>query len=116
MAFPTQRLRRLRANPVVRAMVRETTLDVRDLVYPIFVVPGRGVARAVESMPGVFQLSVDRAVAEAREVADLGIPAVILFGIPKRKDAVGSEAYDPAGVVPEAVRAVRESVHDLVVI
>ena len=116
MAFPTQRLRRLRANPVVRAMVRETTLDVRDLVYPIFVVPGRAVARAVESMPGVFQLSVDRAVAEAREVADLGIPAVILFGIPKRKDAVGSEAYDPAGVVPEAVRAIRESVPDLVVI
>jgi len=116
MAFPTQRLRRLRANPVVRAMVRETTLDVRDLVYPIFVVPGRGVVRAVESMPGVFQLSVDRAVAEAREVADLGIPAVILFGIPKRKDAVGSEAYDPAGVVPEAVRAVRESVPELVVI
>ena len=116
MAFPTQRLRRLRANPVVRAMVRETTLDVRDLVSPIFVVPGRAVARAVESMPGVFQLSVDRAVAEAREVADLGIPAVILFGIPKRKDAVGSEAYDPAGVVPEAVRAIRESVPDLVVI
>jgi len=116
MAFPTQRLRRLRANPVVRAMVRETTLDVRDLVSPIFVVPGRAVARAVESMPGVFQLSVDRAVAEAREVADLGIPAVILFGIPKRKDAVGSEAYDPAGVVPEAVRAIRESVPHLVVI
>ena len=116
MAFPTQRLRRLRANPVVRAMVRETTLDVRDLVYPIFVVPGREVARVVESMPGVFQLSVDRAVAEAREVADLGIPAVILFGIPKRKDAVGSEAYDPAGVVPEAVRAIRESVPNLVVI
>src|ERR1051325_3850845 len=116
MAFPTQRLRRLRANPSIRAMVRETTLDVRDLVYPMFVVPGRGVARAIASMPGIFQLSVDRAVAEAREVRELGIPAVILFGIPQHKDAVGSEAYDPSGVVPEAVRAVRESVPDLVVI
>ena len=116
MAFPTQRLRRLRANPSIRAMVRETTLDVRDLVYPLFVVPGRGVARAIASMPGIFQLSVDRAVAEAREVRELGIPAIILFGIPQHKDAVGSEAYDPSGVIPQAVRAIRESVPDLVVI
>jgi len=116
MAFPTQRLRRLRANPVVRAMVRETTLDVGDLVYPMFVVPGRGVSRAIASMPGIFQLSADRAVAEAREVRELGIPAIILFGIPQRKDAVGSEAYDPAGVIPAAVRAIRESVPELVVI
>ena len=115
MAFPTQRLRRLRANPSIRAMVRETTLDVRDLVYPMFVVPGRGVARAILSMPGIFQLSVDRAVAEAREVRELGIPAIILFGIPQHKDAVGSEAYDPSGVIPQAVRAIRESVPDLVV-
>jgi porphobilinogen synthase len=116
MAFPTQRLRRLRANPLIRAMVRETTLDVRDLVYPMFVVPGRGVARAIASMPGIFQLSVDRAVAEAREARELGIPAIILFGIPQHKDAVGSEAYDPSGVIPQAVRAIRESVPDLVVI
>src|SRR2546423_1043118 len=110
MAFPTQRLRRLRANPLIRAMVRETTLDVRDLVYPMFVVPGRGVARGVASMPGIFQLSVDRAVAEACEVRELGIPAIILFGIPRHKDPVGSEAYDPSGVIPQAVRAIRESV------
>ena len=116
MAFPTQRLRRLRANPLIRAMVRETTLDVRDLVYPMFVVPGRGVARPIASMPGIFQLSVDRAVAEAREVRELGIPAIILFGVPQHKDAVGSEAYDPSGVIPQAVRAIRESVADLVVI
>jgi len=116
MAFPTQRLRRLRANPLIRAMVRETTLDVRDLVYPMFVVPGRDVERAILSMPGIFQLSVDRAVAEAREVRELGIPAIILFGIPQHKDAVGSEAYDPSGVIPQAVRAIRESVADLVVI
>ena len=116
MAFPTQRLRRLRANPLIRAMVRETTLDVRDLVYPMFVVPGRDVERAILSMPGIFQLSVDRAVAEAREVRELGIPAIILFGIPQHKDAVGSEAYDPSGVIPQAVRAIRESVPGLVVI
>ena len=101
---------------MVRAMVRETTLDVRDLVYPMFVVPGRGVARPVSSMPGISQLSVDRAVVEAREVRDLGIPAVILFGIPDHKDAAGSAAYDPSGVVPAAVRAIRESVPELVVI
>jgi porphobilinogen synthase len=116
MAFPAQRMRRLRGNPVVRAMVRETTLDVGDLVYPMFVVPGRGVTRAVGSMPGISQLSVDRAVAEAREVCALGIPAVILFGIPDHKDAVGSAAYDPSGVVAAAVRAIRESLPDLVVI
>jgi len=116
MAFPTQRPRRVRGNAILRELVRETQLDVRDLVYPMFVVPGRGVARPVPSMPGVTQLSVDRAVAEAREVRDLGIPAIILFGIPATKDAVGSEAYDPAGVVPAAVRAIRESVPDLLVV
>jgi porphobilinogen synthase len=116
MGFPLQRLRRVRRNPMLRDLVRETTLDVGDLVYPMFVVPGRGVARPVASMPGVFQLSVDRAVVEAREVRALGIPAVVLFGIPVRKDAVGSEADDPQGVVPSAVRAIRESVPDLCVI
>ena len=115
MGFPTQRLRRVRGNPLLRDLVRETALDVGDLIYPIFVAPGRGVSRPVVSMPGVSQLSVDRAVAEAREVRDLGIPGVILFGLPSRKDAVGSEAYDPAGVIPEAVRAIRESVPDLLV-
>ncbi|MGH7897208.1 MAG: porphobilinogen synthase [Candidatus Binatia bacterium] len=116
MSFPQQRLRRLRGHRVLREMVRETRLDVADLIAPIFVVPGAGVARPVGSMPGVFQLSVDRAVREARELFDLGIPAVILFGIPQRKDAVGSEAYDDEGVVARAVRAIREGVPDLVVV
>jgi porphobilinogen synthase len=116
MGFPTHRARRVRRNPMLRDLVRETALDVGDLVYPMFVVPGRGVARAVGSMPGVSQLSVDRAVIEAREVRALGIPAVVLFGVPARKDAVGSEADDPAGVVPSAVRAIREEVPDLCVI
>jgi porphobilinogen synthase len=96
--------------------VRETALEVGDLVYPMFVVHGCGVARPVESMPGVCQLSVDRALDEAREARDLGIPAIILFGIPEKKDAVGSEAYDPSGVIPAAVRAIRESVPDLLVV
>jgi porphobilinogen synthase len=116
MSFPVQRPRRVRRNPMLRDLVRETALDVGDLVYPMFVVPGRGVARPVASMPGVCQLSVDRAVVEAREVRALGIPAVVLFGVPVRKDDVGSEADDPQGVVPSAVRAIRESVPDLCVI
>jgi len=97
-------------------MVRETRLAAADLVSPIFVAPGRDVARPVESMPGVCQFSVDRAVAEAREVRGLGIPAVILFGIPSRKDSVGSEAYDDGGIIARAVREIREAVPDLVVI
>ena len=116
MGFPAQRPRRLRASATLRTLVRETSLAVSDLVYPMFVITGRDVERPVESMPGISQFSVDRAVAEAREVRDLGIPAVILFGIPDRKDAVGSSAYDPSGVIPAAVRAIRESVPDLFVI
>src|SRR5215471_18460282 len=116
MGFPTQRLRRLRGNPILRELVRETHVEAGDLIYPMFVIHGRNVARPIASMPGVFQLSVDRAVAEAREVRDLGIPGIILFGIPARKDSVGSGAYDPAGVIPEAVRAIREMVPDLCVI
>ncbi len=116
MGFPTIRPRRVRDNALLRDLVRETTLSVGDLVYPLFVVPGRGVAKPVSSMPGVSQLSVDRAVEEAREVRRLGIAGVILFGIPAHKDAVGSGAYDPEGVIAEAVRAIRESVPDLLVV
>ena len=115
MAFPEQRLRRLRAHPLLRDLVRETRLDAGDLVFPMFVVHGRDVVRPVASMPGVCQLSVDRAVLEAKEVRNLGIPAVILFGIPARKDAAGTEAYDSAGIIPQAVRAIREAVPDLLV-
>src|SRR5258705_7649900 len=110
MGFPTQRLRRLRSNAMLRELVQETKLDVGDLIYPMFVVPGRGVSHPIGSMPGVSQLSVDRAVGEAKEVRDLGIPGIILFGIPPEKDAVGSGAYDPSGIIAEAVRAIRESV------
>jgi porphobilinogen synthase len=116
MAFPAQRMRRLRGSEALRRLVRETALSVGDLVQPLFVVPGRDVVRPVSSMPGVAQMSVDRIVREARDLHDLGVPGVILFGIPDRKDASGTSAWDDDGVVPRAVRAIRESVPDLLVI
>jgi porphobilinogen synthase len=116
MAFPAQRMRRLRGSEALRRLVRETALSVGDLVQPLFVVPGRDVVRPVSSMPGVAQMSVDRIVREARDLHDLGFPGVILFGIPDRKDESGTSAGDDDGVVPRAVRAIRESVPDLLVI
>jgi porphobilinogen synthase len=97
-------------------MVRETRLGVDQLILPLFVVPGQGVVRPVASMPGVAQRSVDRLVEECRTVRDLGIPAVILFGVPERKDGAGSQAYRADGIIPRAVGAVKEQVSDLTVI
>ena len=114
--YPTKRLRRLRYNPLVRDMVRETELSKNDFIYPLFVVPGSKVKNPIKSMPGVFQMSVDVVVEECKEVASLGIPAVILFGIPEHKDEQGSEAYDPNGIVQRAIRAVKNEVKDLLVI
>lgn len=114
--FPTVRMRRLRRTETLRRMVRETTLSVNDLIYPMFVVPGTKQRQEVPSMPGVFRVSVDELVRDAEEVARLGIPAVLLFGIPERKDEVGSEAYDDNGIVQRAVRALKRAVPDLVVI
>ncbi len=116
MEFPTYRPRRLRRTETLRRMVRETRLAVDQLIMPLFVVPGKGIERPIGSMPGVAQLSVDRAVEECRAIAALGIPAVLLFGIPERKDAVGSEAYRDSGVIPQAVRAIKKALPDLVVI
>jgi len=116
MQFPVYRPRRLRKNEALRQLVRETTLSVKDLIYPLFVGPGRDRIQAVSSMPGVAQLSVDRAVSECRDAFALGIPAVILFGIPERKDAFGSEAYADDGVVQQAIRAIKNAVPELLVI
>ena len=116
LTFPTQRLRRLRYNSLVRDMVRETYLHKNDLIYPLFAVPGSGVKNEVRSMPNVYQMSIDVLVEECKEVAALGIPAVLLFGIPEHKDEVGSEAYAKHGIVQEAVRAIKKEVKDLVVI
>lgn len=114
--YPTIRHRRLRYNPLVRDMVRETVLTKNDLIYPLFVVPGEKVKKEVKSMPGVFNLSIDELVKECKEVRDLGIPAVILFGIPEHKDEVGSDAYSENGIIQRAVRAVKEEVKDLLII
>jgi porphobilinogen synthase len=115
MEFPRYRARRTRRTETLRSMVRETELRVSDLVLPLFVTHGTGVAEAVPSMPGVERLSADRVPSVARAARDLGIPAVLLFGIPEEKDEIGSGAWDDDGPVPTAVRAVKEAVPDLAV-
>lgn len=114
--FPIVRPRRLRQNPQLRRMVRETVLTTNDLIYPLFAVPGESVAVEVKSMPGVYQLSTDKIVAEAKEVYDLGIPAIILFGIPDTKDTDATGAWHDCGIVQKAATAVKEAVPDLIVI
>src|ERR671932_1092334 len=106
MPFPVQRLRRTRRTATLRGLVRETRLSPSDLVYPIFVTAGEDVRNPVSSMPGVFQLSINHAVAEAERAHGLGIPAILLFGIPDEKDEAASGAYDPEGIVQLATRAI----------
>src|SRR5690606_29715512 len=114
--FPELRMRRLRRTPALRRLARETRVSVDDLILPLFVVPGSGVRRPVASMPGVAQTSVDEAARDAAEAAELGIPAVLLFGIPAHKDEVGSEGYAEHGVVQRAVAAIKEAAPGLAVI
>jgi porphobilinogen synthase len=113
MAFPLHRPRRLRRTEALRRMVRETTLSPSDFVYPLFVMEGKGERRPIASMPGIFNLTVDSAVAEAKAARGLGIPALILFGLPARKDAEGTQAYATDGIVQRALRAVKEAVPEL---
>jgi porphobilinogen synthase len=115
MAFPETRPRRLRRTEAIRHMVRETTLAASNFIYPLFVCPGKGVKRPIDSLPGQFHFSVDELVREAEEVARLGIPGVILFGLPEKKDDVGSEAWHPEGVIQRALRALKKGVPDLFV-
>ena len=115
MNFPSYRPRRLRRNERLRSLVRETSLSPKNFIYPLFVGPGKDQVHPVSSMPGVAQLSVDRAVRECEEVNAMGIPAVILFGIPVHKDAVGTEAYADSGVVQHAVRAIKEKIPEMLV-
>lgn len=114
--YPTKRLRRLRYNSTLRDMVRETAVTKNDLIYPLFVVPGSKVNKEVKSMPGVYQMSIDVVVEECKEIEKLGIPAVILFGIPDHKDEVGSGAYDPNGIIQKTVRAIKKETKRLLVI
>ncbi|MRI83415.1 MAG: porphobilinogen synthase [Nitratiruptor sp.] len=111
-----KRFRRLRLNPTLRKMVQETHLTKSDLIYPLFVRSGQGVRREVASMPGVYQLSVDQLLRECEELLELGIEAIILFGIPDTKDSVGSEALCEHGIVPTAVRSIKERYPELFVI
>lgn len=111
-----RRFRRLRYNPIVRDMVRETHVHREDLIYPLFVAPGTNYKKEVSSMPNVFQMSIDNIVEECKAVADLGVPAVILFGIPENKDETGSDAYDPHGIIQEAIRAIKKEVNNILVI
>ena len=115
MGFPSERPRRTRQSDAWRRLVRETRLSPEEFIYPLFVVPGRGVRHAVESMPGIFQLSVDEAVKEARAVAAKGVPAVLLFAAPGKKDAKASAALDPKGLAAQAITAIKESCPKLMV-
>jgi porphobilinogen synthase len=114
--FPINRPRRLRQHPQLRRMVQETVVTASDLIYPLFAVPGSSVANEVISMPGVYQLSVDKIVEEAKQVYDLGIPAVILFGIPETKDTDATGAWHDCGIVQKAATAIKEAVPELLVI
>jgi porphobilinogen synthase len=116
MQFPRYRARRLRATESLRRLVQETVLAPSDFILPLFITPGRGVRQEIASLPGQYRLSVDQAVEEARAIADLGILAVLLFGLPEQKDAVGREAYSATGAVQQAVRAMKQAVPSLLVV
>ncbi len=114
--YPVLRPRRLRRSKALRDMIQETILSPNDFIFPLFVRPGSDIKLPIASMPGQFQWSVDKVVSEVRHIAALGIPAIILFGIPENKDEVGSDNFDPNGIVPQAIRAIKDAVPDMVVI
>ncbi len=116
MGFPDIRPRRLRSNDLIRTMVRETSLAPDDFIYPLFVTHGRGIKKEISSMPGNFQQSIENIVKDCEEARSLGIPAVILFGIPARKDEAASEAYSPDGIVQRAIKAIKDKTPKMVVI
>jgi porphobilinogen synthase len=115
MNFPDYRPRRMRRTENLRRMIRETRLAPDDFIYPLFVVPGSGIAKPIGSLPGQFNYSIDKAVDAAAAAADLGIPAVILFGVPEKKDAVGSEAWKESGIIQKAIRAIKKARPELIV-
>ncbi len=116
MFFPEYRARRLRRNAAIRSMVRETFLRPEDMIYPMFSAFGKDIRKEIPSMPGIYQQSIEHIVAEAREVFELGIPAVILFGIPEAKDPLGQDAYSEQGIIQETIRAIKAEVPKLLVI
>lgn len=116
MEFPRTRLRRLRKNESIRRLVRENYITLDDLIYPLFVLHGKGIREEIKSMPGIYRLSIDQLAREIKEITELGIPAVIIFGVPKEKDEWGSEAYDSEGIVQQAVREIKKLAPELLVI
>jgi len=116
MPFPRQRLRRLRGKEALRKMVRETRLSVNDLIHPLFVRSGKGKKVEISSMPGMYQYSIDTMFQELEEIQSLGIVAILLFGLPERKDELGSEAYAPGGITQRAIRAIKKSFPELIII
>ncbi|HJX13673.1 MAG TPA: porphobilinogen synthase [Dehalococcoidales bacterium] len=114
--FPNVRLRRLRRTEALRALVRENRVEVGDLIYPLFVVEGKGIEEEITSMPGIFRGSPDRLSPEIEDIASLKIPAVLLFGIPEKKDETGSSACQPDGVIPQAIRVIKSAAPELMVI
>lgn len=116
MTFPTIRLRRLRRNKNIRRLVRETQLSIDDFVYPMFVIFGEQIKHPIPSMPGIYQLSIDNLIAEGKEVVDLGIPAVLLFGIPETKDEIGTSAFEGDGIIQKATSALKSKYPELLII
>ena len=114
--FPNIRLRRLREHPGIRGMVQETRLSISDFIYPMFVTHGRDVRAEIPPMPGIYQLSLDQLIREVGEASELGVRAVLLFGIPESKDPVGSEAYEPSGIIQEAINAIKQALPEMLVI
>ena len=114
--FPQVRMRRMRESPILRHLAQETSISISDFIYPIFVTHGRGVRNPIDPMPGMYQLSLDNLIAEVDEVVSLGIGAVLLFGIPAKKDAEGTEAYEPSGIVQEAIRVIKQTAPEMLVI
>lgn len=114
--FPTARLRRLRRTPALRRMMRETALSPADFIAPLFIIGGSGIRNEISAMPGIFQFSVDNAISESAELASLGIPAVLLFGIPDHKDDTGTSGYAEDGIVQQAARAIKQAVPEMIVV
>src|SRR5258708_31571327 len=116
MTFPATRMRRLRTTPTIRSMIRETQLSPADFIYPLFIVHGRDVREEITSMPGVYHLSVDQLLGETRAVAELKIPPIVLFGLPASKDHIGSENFAPDGIVQQAIKAIKDTNPETIVI
>ncbi|AFK86660.1 MULTISPECIES: porphobilinogen synthase [Thermoanaerobacterium] len=111
-----KRPRRLRGNETIRSMIRETSINIDDLIYPMFVVPGENIKEEISSMPGIYRFSIDNLLKEVKEINELKIPAILLFGIPSKKDELGSEAYDENGIIQQAIKSIKNAIPEMLII